>query len=183
MVVGAGDFLEELLRVDDLEVVGSERAQAHDPEVLIAHHHRVGRAPLVAGEQARDDEVHVRLERRLEAVLPALELRQDGNVVGRQRVLARPERVAELAEVHELHHLRLAHDELRAALDFLVLVGKPERQRIARVIRPLDDVDELAADEVGDSHRGAPGRSAPLECHTLSGSDGSVNRRKTRFTT
>ena len=183
MIVGARDFLQELLRVDDPEVVGAERAHADDAEVLVAHHHRIRRAPLVAGEEARDDEVDVRLERRLEAVLPALEPGEDRDVVGRQRVLARPERVAELAEVDELHDLRLAHDELRAALDFLVLVGEPERQRVARVIGPLDDLDELTADEIGDSHRGAPGRSAPLECHTLSGSDCSVNRRKTRFTT
>ena len=72
------------------------------------------------------DVVDVGLERRLEAVLPALERREDGNVVGRQRVLARAEHVAELAEVDELHDLRLADDELRAALDFLVVVGKAD---------------------------------------------------------
>jgi hypothetical protein len=39
-------------------------------------------------------------------------------------VLARAEQVAVLSEVDELRGLRLAHDELRAVLDFLVLVGK-----------------------------------------------------------
>ena len=34
-------------------------------------------------------------------------------------------------------------DQLRAVLDLLVLVGKAERQRVARVVGPLDDVDEL----------------------------------------
>ena len=81
-----------------------------------------------------------------------LSVRQDRDVVGRQRVLAGPEQVAELAEVDELHHLRLADDELRAALDFLVIVGKPVRQRVARVIGPLDDLDQLALDEVHQSH-------------------------------
>ena len=39
-------------------------------------------------------------------------------------VLARAERVAELPQVDELRHLRLADDQLRAALDFLVLIGE-----------------------------------------------------------
>ena len=39
-------------------------------------------------------------------------------------------RVAELAEINELRGLRLTHDQLRAALDFLVLVGKAPRQRV-----------------------------------------------------
>ena len=81
-------------------------------------------APLVAGEEARVDVVDVGLERRLEAVLPALEPGQDRDVVGGQRVLAGTEGVAELAEVDELRRLRLAHDELRAVLDLLVVVGE-----------------------------------------------------------
>jgi hypothetical protein len=51
MLVGARDFLEELLRIDDPEVVRAERAHADDAEVLVAHHHGIRRAPLVAGEQ------------------------------------------------------------------------------------------------------------------------------------
>ena len=57
------------------------------------------------------------------------------------------------AEVDELRGLRLAHDELRAVLDLLVLVGEAERQRVARVVGPLDDVDELFLDEIDDRHR------------------------------
>ena len=153
MVVGAGDLLQELLQVDDAEVVGAVRAQAHDAEIRVAHHHRIGRAPLVAGEHARDDVVDVGLERAFERVFPALEVGEDRDVVGRQRVLAGTERVAELAEVDELRDLRFAHDELRAVLDFLVLVGEAERQRVARVVRPLDDVDELFLEEIDDRHR------------------------------
>ena len=70
-----------------------------------------------------------------------------------ERVLARAEGVAELAEVDELRHLRFADDELRAVLDGLVLVGKPPRQRVARVVGPLDDLEQLALDEVHDAHR------------------------------
>ena len=41
-------------------------------------------------------------------------------------VLAGAEGVAELAEVDELRDLRFAHDQLRAALDLLVLVREAE---------------------------------------------------------
>jgi hypothetical protein len=71
-------------------------------------------------------------------------------------VLARPERVAELSEVHELRDLRFADDELRASLDFLVLVRKPEGERVARIIGPFDDVDELTANEICYAHSDAP---------------------------
>ena len=61
--------------------------------------------------------------------------------------------VAERAEVDELRDLRLAHDQLRAVLDRLVVVRKAVRQRVARVIGPLDDVDQFALEEVCDAHR------------------------------
>src|SRR5207248_10437970 len=95
----------------------------------------------------------VRLERTLEAVFPALEISEDRYVVGRERILARTERIAELAEIDELRNLRLADDQLRAVLDFLVVIGEAEGKRIARIIGPLDDVDELFLDEIQNSHR------------------------------
>ena len=69
---------------------------------------------------------------------------------------ARRERVTELAEIDELHLLRLAYDQLRAVLNRLVVVGKTERQRIARIIGPFDDVDQLALDEIHQAHGQAP---------------------------
>ena len=152
-MVRAGHFLQEQLRIGDLEVVGAEGARADDAEVLVAQHDGVAGAPLVAGEQARVDEVDVDLEGRLEAVLPRLQLRQDGDVLGDQRVLARAERVAELAQVDELRHLRFANDQLRAVLDRLVIVREPERDRVARVVGPLDDLEQLSLDEVENPHR------------------------------
>src|SRR3954469_16359213 len=131
ILVGAGNLLEEQFRSHDAEVVGAEGAHAHDPEILVAHHDRICGPPFVAREQARVEVVHVGLERRVEPVLPRLEPRQDGDVVGGQRVLAGPEGVAELAEINELDLLRLADDQLRAVLDGLVLVWKTEGQRVA----------------------------------------------------
>ena len=45
VIVGAGHFFQEQRRVDDLEVVLAER-RMHDAEVGVAHHDRVGRAPI-----------------------------------------------------------------------------------------------------------------------------------------
>src|SRR5690606_9873192 len=36
--------------------------------------------------------------------------------------------------------------------DLLVVVGPPVCERVARVVSPLDDLDELAANEIGQSH-------------------------------
>src|SRR5262249_10889753 len=72
-----------------------------------------------------------------------------------KRVLAGTEGVAELPEIDELRDLGFAHDQLRTALDLLVLVGKAVGERVARIIGPLDDVDELLADEIEDRHGGS----------------------------
>ncbi len=152
VVVRPGHLFQEQLRLRDSEVVRAERPDADDAEIVVAHHHRVGRAPLVAGEQPRGEVVDVGLERGVETVLPRLQLGENRDVVGGQRVLARTERVAELADVDELHALRLADDQLRAVLDRLVVVRKAEGQRVAGVIGPLDDLDQLTLDEVHDAH-------------------------------
>ena len=67
-------------------------------------------------------------------------------------MFARPEQIAVLPEVDELDILRLAHDQLGAPLDFLVLVRKTVGERVARIIGPFDDVDELTADEIRQRH-------------------------------
>src|SRR5207248_332942 len=93
-------------------------------------------------------------------VLPPLQPRQNRNVVGGQLVLAGPERIAELPEIHELHGLRFANDELGAAFDRAVAIGEAKRQRIARVIHPLDDLDELAAEKLSETHAAPAGAPA-----------------------
>jgi hypothetical protein len=104
-VVRARHLAEEGLGIHDLEVVGPERAHADDAEVVVAQHHGVGGAPLVPCEEPCDHVVDVGLERRVEAVGPRLDLREDRDVVGGEGVLARAEGVAELAQVDELRHL------------------------------------------------------------------------------
>ena len=67
-------------------------------------------------------------------------------------MLAGAEGVGEGAEVDELRDLRLADDELRAALDGAILVGEAAGQRVVAVVAPVDDLDQFAADEVAQSH-------------------------------
>ena len=152
MKIAARDFFQKNSRIDDLEIIGAERAQPHDAEILVAQHHRVGGAPLVAGKQARGDVIHVGLERRFKTVFPALELGQHRNVIGNQRVFARLEGIAKFTEVDKLRHLRFAHNQLRAVFDRLVFVGKAIRQRVAGIIRPLDNVEQFAFNEIHQCH-------------------------------
>jgi hypothetical protein len=149
----ADQLLEEHARVGDAKVVATERPDAHasgpagDRELGVADQDRVGGAPLLVDVLLEVDEVDIDLERAAKAVLPALEARQHGHVLGAQRVRARPEDVGQLPLVDEDRRLVLAADQLGAVLDLVVLVGELVHQRVIAVVRPLDDVDELALDE------------------------------------
>ena len=135
MIVRPRDFLEKHLHVGDLEIEDAVGPRADDAEIRVAQHDRVGGAPFVAGEQARVDVIEVRFERRVQSVFPAFERGENRDVVGGQRVFAGAERVAELAEINELRRLRFADDQLRAVLDFLVLIRDSGR-RWCRGSRP-----------------------------------------------
>jgi len=153
MIVRARDFLEEHLHVDDLEIEDAEGPRADDAEIGVAQHDRVGCAPFVAGEKAGIDVIEVRLERRMQAVLPAFEGGKDGDVVGGEREFAGAESVAELAEVHELRGLRFADDQLRAVFDFPILIRVTEGNGIAGIILPLDDFEELCLEIINETHK------------------------------
>lgn len=43
----------------NFEITGDQRAQPHHAEMLVAHHHRVGPALLVAGKHAGTNVVHI----------------------------------------------------------------------------------------------------------------------------
>ena len=80
--VGADEFREQRPRVAGLERVRAECAEADRPEIGVAEHDGVGRAPLQIGDLPRADEIHFRLERAVESVLPALQGGKDRQVVG-----------------------------------------------------------------------------------------------------
>ncbi len=60
--------------------------------------------------------------------------------------------VTEFAQINELHHLRFTDDQLRAALDLFVVIGKPKGERVPRIVRPLNDVDDLGFEKVQDAN-------------------------------
>ena len=153
VAVGADDLDQELARVGDPHGVGAEGAQPHHAELGVAAGDRVAGAPLQVGEAAGVDEVDLRLERRLEAVVPVLERGQDRHVVGLELVEPGAEDVGELALVDEDRGLPLAHGQLGAVLDRVALALEAPDDGVAGVVRPVDDVDELAAQEIQDRHR------------------------------
>ena len=179
MLVGARHFLQEQRRIDNAEIIGAESPQPHHAKVRVPHHHRIGRTPLVTDEEPRVQVVDITLERRLEAVFPAQDGGQDRDVLGSKRVLAGAEQIGKLPGCHELHQLRFTDDQLRTVLDLLVLIRPAKRQRVTRVVRPFDDIDELVADDVEQSvHARSPswaGRRC-LRRHHCSGRSGTVRK-------
>src|SRR5688572_20427451 len=151
-MIRARDLAQERLRLDNPEIVDTEGTHAHNAHVVVRHHHRIRCAPFVAREQPRVEKIDISLERRIEGIFPRAQPREHRNVVGDERVPARAERVAELAEIHELRALRFTYNQLRAVLDGLVPICKAVRERVSRVVCPLDDLDVLALDEIHQTH-------------------------------
>lgn len=150
--VGADHVLQEQGSVLDRDRVGAKSSDAHDAEVLIAHHDRVHGAPLQVGESLGVDEVNLGNERGIEAVLPTLEGGKNRHVLRAQRVHARLEHVGDLAFIHEHSHLRFANGQLCAVLNLVAIPLEPVHHRVLGVIGPLDDVNKFALDLVPEAH-------------------------------
>ena len=88
----------------------------------------------------------------LEAVVPVLERRHDRHVVGLEHVETGGEDVGQLPLVDEDRGLAFAHGQLGAVLDLVALALEAPDHRVAGVVGPVDDVDELAGQEVEDAH-------------------------------
>jgi hypothetical protein len=68
-------------------------------------------------------------------------------------MLPLPESIGKLAGHDQLRHLRFAHDQLRAVFDGFVIIGKAPGERVTRIVDPLDDFEQLAAEEIDQSHK------------------------------
>ena len=152
--VGADELFEQALGVERAQRVGAEGAHAQRAEIGVAQQHRGRRAPLEVRDQPGADEVDLGLEGAVEAVGPARERREHGQVAGLEPVLARREDVGELALAHEDGELARAHDQLRSILDLVVVAREAPHERVSTVVDPFDDVDELGAQLVQQSHLG-----------------------------
>ena len=143
MCIRARDLAYECCRVGHAKAVSAERTQTHDAEIRVAEHYRVRRTPFHIRELLRIHEVNFGLERRIKAVLPGTELGQDRCVAAVYLVFAGGKDVSDLAFVNENRGLRLSNDQLSAVLYLLPRHREPVHERIARVIEPLDDLNEL----------------------------------------
>ena len=113
-------------------------------------------SPFAVGDGARGDEKDIRLERALKSVFPALQGGKDGQVLGLQRVGAGREDVGELALVEKRGNLRFADDQLGAVFDLVFVAGEMPDERVGRIVRPLDDVDQFIAKFIEQPHVGSP---------------------------
>jgi hypothetical protein len=139
-----------------VKAVEAEAAQPHHAEILVADRDRLLCAPALVGLGARREEVDVALEGRLEARVPVLEVREQRQRLGLERVQAGAELVGDLALVDEQRQLRLADGEARAVLDLHVAHRIPVGEHAVAVLRPLDDIDELLAQKVAERHGSPP---------------------------
>jgi hypothetical protein len=93
----------------------------------------------------------------LRSLVPVLQVGQQRQRLRRQLVHAGAEDVGDLAFVDEHRHLRFAHRQAGAVLDFHFSHGKAPGHGLATVVLgPLDDVDELFLDEVHECHECLP---------------------------
>jgi hypothetical protein len=77
---------------------------------------------------------------------------RDGQRLRRQLVGAGAEHVGHLAFIDEHGHLRFAHDQRGAGLDFHLRHRKTPGEHAIAVLGPLDDIDKLLLDEVHQRH-------------------------------
>ena len=150
--IGADDLGHEFGRVGDAHRIGAEGADADRAEFGVACDDRVLGAPFQIVEPRRVDEVDFRLEGRFEAVIPMLKRGQDRHVVGFEDVQPRPEHVGDLALMDEDGGLTFANGQLGAVFDGVAAAFKPPDHRVAGVVGPFDDVDELAREEIEQGH-------------------------------
>ncbi len=101
----AGDFGMKQLGVGDAKTVVSESAQAHGTKVLVADGDGLRCTPFLVHLLACAEEIDIALERRLEQLVPVLQVGQYRQGLGGQLVRARAEDVGHLALVYKHCHL------------------------------------------------------------------------------
>src|SRR5581483_2943036 len=104
-VAGAAHLAIERLRISDVVGVNSETAQADSAEFFIADGDRVGCSPVLVDLQTSGEKVNVRLEGRLEGLIPVHQVRENGQSIRVQGVEAGSEHVGHTAVIHKDSHL------------------------------------------------------------------------------
>jgi len=89
-------------------------------------------------------------------VIPMLQGRQDRHVVRLKHIETGREHIGQPPFVYEHGRLAFAHSELGAVFDLMALTLEPPDHRVAGVISPVDDVDELAGEKIENAHGCGP---------------------------
>jgi hypothetical protein len=139
-------------RVGHPEAIHAERAKPHRTEFAIANGDGLLGPPTLPRLDTRGEEVHVALERGLEQLVPVHEVRKQRHVLRDQRVQSGPEGIGRTSLIHEEGELGFPDGELGAALDFHVPHGEAVHEHPGTRFGPLDDIDELLAQEIAQRH-------------------------------
>ena len=156
------DLLVEAAGIADAKAVDAERAHLDRAELAVAHRDRLGRPEGLPDAEPGREEVDLALEGRLEELGPVPEVGEDRQVLGAEHVAPTLEPVGDLPVVDEDGRLGVADDQRRALLDLEVGGRKAPGEDVVALLGPLNDVDELLADEVRESH-GASSRTRTVQ--------------------
>ena len=146
----AADLLEEQARIGHPVRIHAEGAHADHVEILVADRHRLRRAPLAARLHARAEEVHVRLERRVEQLvgLGAVSTTLIAGVEIARRGLGRP--IGSLTQLATIRLGKRSEGRTPKIKDFVPLAG-------------LDDLEFAAWDIFEDNAYEAARTAGVLE--------------------
>jgi len=129
-----------------------EGAQAYCTKLLITNRDGVGSPPMLVSLNSSREEVHIRLERRLEGFVPVLEVRQDWQGMSIKRVQTWRKRIGDLAFVHKQRHLGVSDRELAAILDLPILHRIAVSENSVAGFDPINNVNELLGQKVSKAH-------------------------------
>ena len=144
----ARNFSVEQFWVRHAKTVVSKCAQAHRAKVGIPDCDGLRRAPSLIDLLARAEEVNIAFERRLEQLVPIVQIRQNRQRLRCQLVHAGAEDVGDFAFIDKHSHLGLPHCQRATVLNFHASHRIAPGQRAVAVLGPLNYVDELFLDKV-----------------------------------
>src|SRR5258708_31137411 len=127
--------------------VNPEGAQADSAKFLVADGDGIGRAPMLIRLHPRGEEIYVGLKRRLEGLIPVLQVGKDGKLVRRELIKTGSELIGNLAFIHKQRQLRVTHGKLAAVLYLTVLHVIAIGQDPAFWLDPINDINKLLADK------------------------------------
>ena len=106
--------------------------------------------------RAGGEEKDVGLERRLEGLVPVLQISQDGERLGGELVKSGRELVGNFAFVHKNGKLRVADGKLSPILDLAVLHRISIGKNPIAGLNPVNNVDELFGNKRSQAHSPLP---------------------------